>query len=71
MNKSQEKSNIADYTNKTVLYLIFIMGKKHKFGVSDKLDDRLTTHKRELNYKKIVKLWIIDNMTDAKKQKQI
>ena len=43
------------------------MGKKHKFGVSDKLDDRLTTHKRELNYKKIVKLWIIDNMTDAKK----
>ncbi|BCS83608.1 hypothetical protein QLL95_gp0515 [Cotonvirus japonicus] len=59
--------NLIDYYNLTVLYILYVDENYYKFGITDGLEKRLKTHKRELNYKEIVKLWIIDNFTTAKK----
>ncbi|BCS82833.1 hypothetical protein QLL95_gp1290 [Cotonvirus japonicus] len=59
--------NFGEYYGLTVIYLLYICDNYYKFGITDGLDKRLKTHKTQLNYKEIVRLWKVDNFSVAKK----
>lgn len=59
--------DISDYYEKSVLYLIYITEDFYKFGITDNLENRLKTHKRELKYNEIVRLWDVSNFSNAKR----
>jgi prophage antirepressor-like protein len=58
--------DINDYYKKSVVYLLYITGDLYKFGITDCLNDRLGTLKRELNYQHVVKLYQVKSYRDAK-----
>ena len=41
--------------------------KKYKFGISQYIKDRINSHKRDLNFNNIVKIWTMNNFDNIKK----
>ena len=41
--------------------------KKYKFGISQYIKDRINSHKRELDFNNIVKIWTMHNFDNIKK----
>ena len=59
--------DVNKYKNKEVLYLIYIKDKTYKFGITDNLYKRLSRHRKDLNYKYVIKCWDCTNRTVSKK----
>lgn len=55
------------YYDKEVLYLLSIKGQLYKYGITQNIKKRLSTHRRLLKYKYIVKCWDCINRTVSKK----
>jgi prophage antirepressor-like protein len=59
------ETEINDYINKDCVYILHVKDNIYKFGHSSKLDVRLNTHKNELDYKKKIKIYILDNINQT------
>lgn len=64
--------DLNDYENKNCFYLLHVNQNKYKFGISQCIKDRINTHKRELNFDSVVKIWNINDYTHLRKlEKQV
>lgn len=59
--------DVNEYEDKNCFYLLNIDEKKYKFGISQYIKDRINSHKRDLNFKNIVKIWTMNNFDNIKK----
>jgi hypothetical protein len=59
--------DLNDYENKNCFYLLHVNQNKYKFGISQCIKDRINTHKRELNFDSVVKIWNINDYTHLRK----
>jgi phage anti-repressor protein len=59
--------DISKYKGKETIYVIKIKDNNYKFGHTGNIIRRLETHKRELNYECVIKLWSCDDRSVSKK----
>ena len=59
--------DVNEYEDKNCFYLLNIDEKKYKFGISQYIKDRINSHKRELDFNNIVKIWTMHNFDNIKK----
>jgi phage anti-repressor protein len=59
--------DVSKYKGKETIYVIKIKDQNYKFGHTGNIVRRLETHKRELNYECVIKLWSCDNRSVSKK----
>ncbi len=60
--------NMVDYENKEVVYLIHINNYKYKYGITQNMLKRFTTHNREISRDiKVIKCWNAINRTVSKR----
>jgi predicted GIY-YIG superfamily endonuclease len=59
------EENLDNYKNKDCVYIINIKDNIYKFGYSSHIFKRLQTHKTNLNYLKIIKIYDFDNINKA------
>jgi hypothetical protein len=64
-NKDSNETEINDYVGKDCVYILHVKDNIYKFGHTSKLDIRLNTHKNELDYKKKIKFYILDNINQT------
>jgi prophage antirepressor-like protein len=64
-NYSMCEENLDNYKNKDCVYIINIKDNIYKFGYSSHIFKRLQTHKTNLNYLKIIKIYDFDNINKA------
>ena len=60
------EEDLDKYYNKDCVYIIHIKDNIYKYGNSSHLFKRLQTHKTYLNYKKIIKIYVMNNMNESK-----
>ena len=61
-NYSLSEENLDNYENKDCVYIINIKDNIYKFGYSSHIFKRLQTHKTNLNYIKIIKIYDFNNI---------
>jgi prophage antirepressor-like protein len=59
--------DVNEYEDKNCFYLLNIDEKKYKFGISQYIKDRINSHKRELDFNNIVKIWTMNSFDNIKK----
>ena len=64
-NYSPCEENLDNYKNKDCVYIINIKDNIYKFGYSSHIFKRLQTHKTNLNYLKIIKIYDFNNINKA------
>lgn len=61
-NNNYYENNLDKYNNKDCIYILHIRDNLYKFGKTSHLKNRLTIHKKKLQYINIVKIYICKNM---------
>jgi len=59
--------DLNEFENKNCFYLLNIKDNLYKFGISQYIKDRINSHKRELKFNKLVKIWNMDSFEFVKK----
>ena len=59
--------DVNEYEDKNCFYLLNIDEKKYKFGISQYIKNRINTHKRDLDFNNIVKIWTMNSFDNIKK----
>lgn len=59
--------DLNEFENKNCFYLLNIKDNLYKFGISQNIKDRISSHKREHKFKNLVKIWNMDSFEFVKK----
>jgi prophage antirepressor-like protein/predicted GIY-YIG superfamily endonuclease/DNA-directed RNA polymerase subunit RPC12/RpoP len=59
--------DLNEFENKNCFYLLNIKDNQYKFGISQNIKDRISSHKRSHNFKELVKVWNMDSFEFVKK----
>lgn len=59
--------DLNEFENKNCFYLLNIKDNLYKFGISQNIKDRISSHKREHKFKNLVKIWNMESFEFVKK----